>query len=82
MINNEMDMLDMLDRTRTKKHVYNYEMLTIFTGFSNIYKLCSVLLDHAGEVPVVDPVIVVAQGPLIVLEHGGHVKRVVHGVGG
>ena len=33
MINNEMDMLDMLDRTRTKKHVYNYEMLTIFYRF-------------------------------------------------
>ena len=28
-----MDMLDMLDRTRTKKHVYNYEMLTIFYRF-------------------------------------------------
>ena len=77
-------MLDMSDSTRNKKNVYNYEMLTIFfTGLSNIYKLCSVLLHHAGEVPVVDSVVIVGQvGPVILLDHGGHVKRVVARLGG
>ena len=74
-----MDMLDMSESTRNKKNVYNYEMLTnVYRFFSNIYKLCSVLLHHAGEVPVADPVVIVGQvGPVILLDHGGHVKRVV-----